>query len=132
MIMSTTTIMERTARAAVTITTMKNIITTMNTNTITMRTKCSQAGARKHLASIQRKKWRQSSRHLQRRTMNTALSFVQRACCQARTVHGSTSIWSLKNTRSVKDSLNTPDVSVSSAPRLMRLSLRSCLCFNHS
>ena len=73
--------------------------------------KCSQAGARKHLASIQRKKLRQSSRHLQRRTMNTALSFVQRVCCQARTVHGSTSIWFRKNMKSVKDSLNTPDVS---------------------
>ncbi len=69
---------------------------------------------------------------LARRTMNTALSFVQRVCCQAQTVHGSTSIWSRKNTKSVKDSLNTPDVSASSAPRLMRLSLRSCLCFNHS
>ena len=58
-------------------------------------------------------------------TMNTVLSFVQRVCCQARTVHGYTSIWFLKNTRSVKASRNIQAVFVSSAPRLMKLSLRS-------
>ena len=55
---SITTIMERTARAAVTITTMKNIITTMNTNTITMRTKCSQAGASRQFIDSAAQNWK--------------------------------------------------------------------------
>ena len=108
--------------------TTADAVTTMTIITIIMQMKSSQAGARKHLASIRRKKLRQSLRHLQQRTTNMASFFVQRVCCQALTVHGFISIWYLKSMKSVKDSRNTQAVSVSSVPRLMKQSLRNCLC----
>ena len=129
MIMNTimTTIMMITADAAM-ITTMTTIMS-MNTIMITimmitadvamtmiiitiMQMKSSQAGAKRHRVSIQRKKLRQFSRHLLLRITSMALSFVQRGCCQARMAHGSTLIWFLKNMKFVEASRNTQVVFV--------------------
>ena len=106
MITTMTTIMSMTTIIITIMMITADVAMTMIIITI-MQMKSSQAGAKRHRVSIQRKKLRQFSRHLQRRTMNTALSFVQKVCCQARTVHGSTLIWFRKNMKSVKDSRNT-------------------------
>ena len=98
-------------------TTITNIITMMASVdavtiiTIIMQMKYLQVGVVRQLRNIQKKILRRCWKlflHL----MNMESFSVQKECFRQKMEHGSILIWFRKNMKSVKDSLNTPDVSV--------------------